>query len=568
MEKNSANAVFFGRCRLLMGLIVGVLIVVAALVSASQVYAQEEDTFGTWQESASFSASDGGKLFAFATSADRETYLACLGDVQAQAVASGAQSWDFSRCDVPEIAFCGATSCSGTITDTPGIVRYTVFEISNEANAQALVNGCGGPDNVACIESFGCAIAGDESMKYVICPFQASQVGTLDVDMDKWRQGSGGKNVSQATDSDPLTGAAAAESRTFPSDSLGSTASDPSVLSDVRTFGDPASEAIRVAVAAGAGIVLVILVLLPTQLINSTLEENSERIRGWFRRRPRKTDSDAIIETQPTHTTTYRRRDWIWAFPVLAVAAIIMGFADPAFGMNAMSVRFVIVAFVTLLVVNYIGTFLVWAVLRRRESFAIPAIRVHFLYLVVIAVTVALSRFMGFNPALVFGAVITIEATRVATNIADAKTEARSIGRLEFAIIIVTILIGLLAWLGYSTVAPMLAGLQNPGGGVIGVSIQETLAALTIEALTTLPILLLPLRFMPGALVFQWNKIVWALSYGLAMTLFVFILIPMPTSWGTVGMSLLAWISALVGYGVFAVLFWLAFRLRRNNRTL
>ncbi len=538
-----------------------------AVVGGTQVHAAE-DFPRTWQENASFSTSAGGKLVGFASPKERETYFACLDEVQADAVASGAQSWDFKRCDVPEMAYCKETSCSGLVTDTPGIVTFTVFEISNEANAQVVVSGCGGPDDVACIESSGCSITGGESMRYIICPFQASEVGTLDVNMDKWRQGGGDQNPSGSTESGLPSGAAAGEGRAFPSDSSGVSASDPSALSDVRTFGDPASELARVGVAAGASIVLVILVLLPTQLINSTLEENSERVRGWFRRRSRKTHVDQNDETRSPNRQSERRRDWIWGFPVLAVAAIIMGFADPSFGLNEMSLRFVIVAFVTLLVVNYIGTFLVWAILRKREAFAIPAIRVHALYLVVIAVTVALSRFMGFNPALVFGAVITIEATRVATDIADAKMEARSIGRLEFAVIVVTTLIGLLAWLFYSTLEPMLAGLKNPGGGVIGVSIQESLAALTIEALTTLPILLLPLRFMPGALVFRWNKIVWALSYGVAMTLFVFILIPLPTSWGSVSTSLVTWISALIAYGVFAVFFWLAFRLQRKNRAL
>lgn len=567
MGKNFHSVTSIRRRRLLVVMFVGLLSVIVPLVSASQVHAAE-DSIRTWQELATFSTNDGGKLVGFASPGDRETYLSCLDDVQAEAVASGLQNWDFKSCDIPEIAFCKEKSCSGTVIDSPGIVTYAVFEISNEANAQVIVSGCGGPDNVACIEASGCAIAGDESMRYITCPFQATQVGTLDVDMDKWRQGGSGKNTNQASASVPVSGVVTPESRAFPSDSHGTTASDPSVLSDVRTFGDPGAEAMRVGVAAGASIVLVILVLLPTQLINSTLEENGKRIRGWFRRRPRRTDVDQRLGNNSTRVSTSRRREWIWGFPVLIVAAVIMGFADPSFGLNAMSLRFVIVAFVTLLVVNYIGTFLVWVALRKRESSAIPVIRVHVLYLVVIAITAALSRFMGFNPALVFGAVITIEATRVATNIADAKAEAGSIGRLEFATIVVTILIGLAAWLGYSTVMPMLVGLQNAGGGVIGISIQETLAALTIEALTTLPILLLPLRFMPGAIVFRWNKIVWALSYGVALTLFVFILIPLPTSWGSVSMSTLTWVSALVAYGVVAILFWLAFRLRRTNKTL
>jgi hypothetical protein len=513
----------------------------------------------------------GGSVVGLIEGTDPRLYSTCLDQLARDAADSGTRSWELTPCNSQHyVAQCGPDECSGVIRDDSDSVTYTVYRITNVANQAAIAcsEGDAGP---ACFEAVGCSLTtlGDGT-PWVMCPFELTPVDSLVVDMVKWRGLVAESSPVPSSVNPPGNSALLRAGEGAPG-----SWSDRTVLSDVRVFGDPVSEAIRAAATAGACVVLVILVMLPTQLINSTLEENTDRIHRWFRRlgkgreTRRQTAQVGKVSESVSRSKRHKIPEWVWGFPVLVVAAIITGFADPNFGFTLASLRFVLTAFLTFVVLNYVGTFLVWFVLRKRESAALPVVRVHYLYLVIIAITVLLTRFLNFQPALVFGVVLVIEATRVAKDLADKRAEEKSIGRMEFAIIFVTAGLGLVSWLlfnGVTLLAPTSGGPAPPLMLGVLVTAQEALGAITIEALTTLPILLLPLRFMPGALVFRWSKVGWAITFGVTLTLFSYVLVPMPNSWSTVSMSFTTWITALVAYAIFALVLWACFRFTRGGK--
>lgn len=565
----------------------------AALFASSSASAATQDSFpsvssdmfgtsalkgssGEWVEANPVSSSQGA-VVGFRDASRSATFLDCVNRLQQESLSSGSTgSWNFIPCEEPDMVACTPTECTGHILDGVSEATYTLFDVSNSINTRSLVDGCGGPQGIDCITAAGCVVTtGADGALFIGCPFSMTEVGTLTVDMSSWRERtSPSPSPTENTSALATEGFMTAASRGQSGDA--GSWSERTSLSDVRLIGDPAQEALRVAATAGASVVLIILVMLPTQLINSTLEENDARIRGWFRRRGSsregtgKSAPTAIAGARRDATSVRTKRrgpDWAWGIPVLLLAAIMTGFADPQFGLTLSSLRLVLTAFVTFLVLNYVGTVLVWLILRKRESAALPTIRVHYLYLVIIAVTVILTRLLHFQPALVFGVVLAIEATRVAANIADQRAEDKSIGRMQFAIAVVTVVMGFAAWLIFNAVVMMapLRAVAPPELLNVMVTVQETFAAFTIEALTTLPILMLPLRFMPGSLVFRWSKVAWAITFGVAVTLFFFVLVPMPNSWSTVSIPFVTWIIALLAYVAFAVLLWAGFRFTRRK---
>ena len=76
--------------------------------------------------------------------------------------------------------------------------------------------------------------------------------------------------------------------------------------------------------------------------------------------------------------------------------------------------------------------------------------------------------------------------------------------------------------------------------------------------IAALPIALFPLRGLVGGTVFAWNRVVWAACYAVGLLGFFLVLMPMPTSWGEVPLSLWAWLAIYLAYAIAAVGLWLA----------
>jgi hypothetical protein len=322
-------------------------------------------------------------------------------------------------------------------------------------------------------------------------------------------------------------------------------------ITSLPILGPPEKVVRDLALSAGTAVVLGVLALLPTQLINSTLSANAW-VLDRFRRKPKKEGA----ELQGKQGNTRRVVTAIGAF---LLASALVGFVDPDFGTTWQSLEVVALAFGAFVLVNLVGTVMVWLLFRRKSLLDVPSIEVNWGYLVVIAVTVLMSRILGLDPVIVFGAILAIETGKI---LVKQKREVQKLaGQMEQSAGLSLMTLGFAAWAGYQALE--LTGVSEPTAIA---ALKAFLSVVTVETLATLPILLLPLAFLPGSVIFAWSKWRWGVVYLLGLTLFVFVLIPLPDSWSETGQTLGSWSLAIVAYGLFSVVIWAAFAALGSRR--
>jgi hypothetical protein len=117
-----------------------------------------------------------------------------------------------------------------------------------------------------------------------------------------------------------------------------------------------------------------------------------------------------------------------------------------------------------------------------------------------------------------------------------------------------TIAAGILAWLGFSA-------LRAAGGSGFWYQLTlETLVAITLEAVGTMIIAMLPLTFLDGKTIFRWNKWAWAGIYLVTVLVFVVIVLPISDNWGTMSAPIFGWATLFVVFAVVALGTWAVFR--------
>jgi hypothetical protein len=106
----------------------------------------------------------------------------------------------------------------------------------------------------------------------------------------------------------------------------------------------------------------------------------------------------------------------------------------------------------------------------------------------------------------------------------------------------------------------------GPSDNPIVIAISEFLGGVTLEGVSTLPIALIPLATLDGAVLFAWRRWVWAVSYVVGLALFMLVLFNLPGGDTPVDGGFIRW---LIVFGVFAVIavgVWLADTLLRRSR--
>ena len=341
----------------------------------------------------------------------------------------------------------------------------------------------------------------------------------------------------------------------------GDSFSAPSVLSGLPIFVPSPGTFASLAVTGVGSIVLVILVLLPSQLINSTLLAHQDLFRrpvDLIRKKLTPLESppsrpESLGGSAVNSARTYWR---VVRFPIaLLASSVIVGLVDPRFGFNGLTLRLVLTSLVAFALLSYLFPLATWFIYERSHGLRAPRPRFVLGYSLLLLGSVLASRFTPLDPVIVIGAVVVFETTRSAVREIRDHRSKRSAGARELIYAGLTLVGGVAFWLGYSSLMSQSAQLST-----WQVSAGELLSLLTIEAIATLPVLLLPLHFMPGAKLFAWNKWVWVMSYAVVLTSFVFILVPLPGSWGVTSSPLLFWVATLGSYMAFAVIFWMVFR--------
>jgi hypothetical protein len=294
-----------------------------------------------------------------------------------------------------------------------------------------------------------------------------------------------------------------------------------------------------VALSGSIGIGFLLLVGLPAELLESTIRNNYDRAFGWtarFRRR---------VGAALAPVARLLANPWVGSGLTILLAAVLLGFADPNYGLNGASVRLTLAMILAVVAINVGLTTIVLRVAHRAFDVRgmlqpMPAA------LALVAVSVLVSRLAGISPGFLFGIVLGVVYAR--------ELKLRDEGRLGALGVGITIAAGVLAWLGYG-----LASLAS-GPGFWNNLLIETLAAITLEALGTLVIALLPIDFVDGRTIFRWSKLAWAGLYLVTLLVFLFVVVPMSGNWGVMSAPIFGWGTLFVVFGIVAIVTWALFR--------
>jgi hypothetical protein len=328
---------------------------------------------------------------------------------------------------------------------------------------------------------------------------------------------------------------------------------EPSTLSVLPTVAVAITPA-NVIWAVAATVVLVLLIALPSHLLNTATESGSDRVSEWWkatRARARAVIPKDAASTAPGQKTEapppkpVNLAGWPIAAAGVLVASLISSFIDPSFGFNAASIRVFGSILLSFLLDAVLGWFLLILFVRRANPNATARFRFAPASLIVVVIAVLFTRLTGFQPGIVFGLVAGVVFGAVVATTEKARLAMISLG-YSFVLAVV-------GWIGYSAVTS--AAGAHPAAGLV--FLQETLSAMAIGGIAALPIALVPLRGLAGYEIWRWNRWVWVGSYAIGLLGFFVVLMPKPFSWTTVGLSVWTWAGIYAAYALGAVALWL-----------
>lgn len=247
---------------------------------------------------------------------------------------------------------------------------------------------------------------------------------------------------------------------------------------------------------------IVLFITFPATLFNKTLEKNYDDIRdiakrrfGWLARLSSRVAAD---RTPARDATVFGA--------VVLVGSALGGLNDPHFGFNRASLLTYSAVIVAVLFGVGVST-LVGYIYRRARHLqtrarltALPA------GLGVAAACVLVSRLTQFQPGYLYG---------IICGVAFAATLQRDEnGHLIALSSAVTLALGVVAWFLW---VPVKQTASVPGASPLTVIAGNFLAAVFVGGLVGSVLNLVPLRFLPGGALAQWNRAVWGAFFGLGV---------------------------------------------------
>lgn len=322
----------------------------------------------------------------------------------------------------------------------------------------------------------------------------------------------------------------------------GGGANDPTVFgTSLRTPADVfATPALVVAGAVAGAASFLLFVAIPAELLHATIRENYHRLPAWRGSwRDRLAAWGDRVQRRIGRTASL--------IGVVALVAALAALVDPNAGFTVSTLRLWLAIAISLFVVNVLGGLVLRA--AARKWFDVDVVqRILPGAILLTAATVLLSRLFGVAPGLLFGLVLGVQLAR------ELKKDES--GRLAAFVSSVLLAFGIGAWMLYGASV----ALGSPEPGFAELLWRETLVAITVEALTSLVIALIPVMFMDGRSIWQWSKLIWAGLAAVATTAFVLIIIPLPNAWAATAGPLATTVVLFVGFMVLTVVVWAIFR--------
>jgi hypothetical protein len=252
-------------------------------------------------------------------------------------------------------------------------------------------------------------------------------------------------------------------------------------------------------------VLLTMLLLLffgtTSSVFNNTVDANRLVFEGWGRKLRHRLRELVPIETG--WRLSPRRRMML----ILGLTAVVYGFLSPGFGFDRASL------FLLLALVAGIGVLTsvseggaVWFSGHRLGVAA--GLRVHGGALLAAVTCVLVSRALGFQPGIVYGFIAS------AVVLGSFALDRRQAGEFAFYPAAAVLGIGVAAWAALGWVRG--GGL----GGEAGDLAESGLAVLSVGGIEGVMFSMVPLAFMDGRAVIEWNRWAWAVLAGAATFLF------------------------------------------------
>lgn len=233
----------------------------------------------------------------------------------------------------------------------------------------------------------------------------------------------------------------------------------------------------------------------------------------------------------------------------VALVALISAFLNPDLSFSAEGLA-IYLGFLAAIAVVLITFELPGLIVHRRRTGEAGRLRVLPWAIVLSAVFVLVSRMLELQPGYLYGVILGVLFLQAAGPAQEGREAAANAA--------LTLVLAVGAWLTLGWVRS--AGL--PLTDLAALAVETALAAIVVAALEAVAFGLMPFRFMPGHVVYQWRRPVWAVLWGVSVFAFVHILVG-PNSGYLSGLSPEALVAALgvfAAFGAFSVLFWGYFR--------
>jgi len=329
-------------------------------------------------------------------------------------------------------------------------------------------------------------------------------------------------------------GPAATQVPIGPGTGNGGPAHPAAIAASIASPADVSTDLGIVAQSALLALAIVLLMPFPAQLFNSTLENHYDEVRGWFPR----------FRLPGGGGSFWRSRAGVAAF--VAISAVLYGTLDPNLGFSAESLAEVVG--IGLGIVLTALAFELPSFLAHRRQGDTWQLQVLPGTIVVAVICVVVSRVTGFLPGYVYGLILGLSFAR--------ELSAAEEGRDTALAGLLMLVLAIASWLGLTAL--------GGGTGVLEIAASTILAAVVVGGLEGVVFGLVPLRFLQGEALFAWNRIAWAIVFGLGVFAFAHILLN-PQSGYLADSSrtpFLTIVALFVGFGVVSVGFWAYFRFR------
>ena len=297
---------------------------------------------------------------------------------------------------------------------------------------------------------------------------------------------------------------------------------------------------------------IVVLIPFPSELFNRTLEENEDSIRSGLRRLPLvgRSVRAAGSSAERPRPAGVGRLLFLGVF-VLA-SGLLYSLLDPNFGLDARSLVTFAGITAALVAVTWAAA-LPGRAIHRTVAGDAGWLRAVGGTLAIAGACVVISRLAGFLPGYLYGLILGYSFAKKLNE--ENEGRAAALGAWWM------IALSLVAW--FTLGAVRTPGIADTLPAQVAASV---LAALVVAGVEGIVFGFVPLRFLPGEHVFQWQRVRWAVLYAIGVFGFLFIILNPENGFldtsqqGSSGTAA----ALFIGFGLVSVLFWAWFRFRRG----